>query len=238
MKKQLQTAAAIVVGVLVLAAPASAAPLLIDSFGAPPGGLTLTDLPGGGGAAALTADAGILGGWRSVELAASGAGGVSQASVNVVPNALALANDPGVASHTILTYDANASGLGNLDLFLGLGLDSFRLGLEFADLASSLAVTLYDGATIAQAVISLPATLTPQSISVLFTDFTVIGAGNPFGSLDRIQVALNAPAGAEVILKQFEFATGSVPEPPAAMLFGVFLLGVALSRRVFGTPRA
>jgi hypothetical protein len=52
-------------------------------------------------------------------------------------------------------------------------------------------------------------------------------------------VVLAAPEGAEVTLEGFEFASpDEVPEPPTVMLFGILLVGAALSRRAFGTRRA
>jgi hypothetical protein len=105
----------------------------------------LTDVAGGGIVSALSADAGILGGWRLIELAAAGTG-EANASINVVPNALVVANDREASSQTTLEYDANGSGLGDLDIF-GLGFDSFHFSLVEASLASTLSITLYDGAT-------------------------------------------------------------------------------------------
>jgi hypothetical protein len=219
--------------VTALGTPAIGA-LVVDPFNAPVGGLLLTDHSGGGSAFALTADAGILGGWRGVELTAGGLSGPSaQTGINLVPSRLAIANGPAVTSITQLTYDANGAGLGDIDL-VGAGWNSIHFGIEYGDVASTMTAQLFDGATVAEVIIPLPKAPPASSFYVPFTDFTTVGAGDPFGSLDRIVLTLNLPASADVIMTGFEFdsAPAAVPDSgwPFAML-GLSAFTMAAIRR-------
>lgn len=209
--------------------PAMGETLLIDDFDTPPGGVTLTDLPGGGSATALTASPAVIGGWRFVELAAAGLAGLSASvDINVVPDRMAISNGPGVSSVTTLSYDANGATLGDIDL-LGAGLDSVQFNLDLSDFASTLSVTLYDGATTAEAVIPLPTAPPADLFAIPFADFTVVGGGNPFASLDKIKIVLSAPASADIIIHDFFFSGPGIPTVPesSAVVAIVGLAGVA-----------
>ena len=202
----------------ILAAAALSTPamgdLLIDHFNAPPPGETLIDLPGGGSATSLTADAGIIGGWRATTLTASGIGTPALAFINVVPDKLSIANSATSSSVTVITYDANGAGLGDLDL-IGGGFDSVEFALEAGDFNTALKVNLYDGGTVSTANIVLPTAPPTVSFHIPFASFTTLGAGNPFSSLDKIVLEFDAPVFADIVVHEFSF-TGNIPEGPPA----------------------
>lgn len=220
----------------VCALPALGEALLIDLFDTPPGGVSLSDTAGGGSATALTTGAEIIGGWRAVSLTAAGVANLAATvDINVAPGVLAISNGPGVSSVTGLTYDTDGAGLGGLDLLAG-GLDSFQFDLILGDFASTLSVTLYDGATTAEAIIPLPTAPPAGSFTIPFVDFTVVGGGNPFASLDKIQISLTAPASADIIIDNFAFSGPGIPVVPegSAVVAGLgmlSLLGATLVRR-------
>ncbi len=204
--------------------------LLIDHFNAPPPGETLIDLPGGGSASSLTADAAIIGGWRASTLTASGVG-PALVFINVVPDRLSIANSATSSSVTVVTYDANGAGLGDLDL-VGGGFDSVEFALEASDFNTGLKVNLYDGGTVSTANVLLPTSPPGVSFHIPFASFTTVGAGNPFGSLDKIVLEFDAPVFADILVNEFSF-TGNIPEASSVMsVFGLLgVIGLCAHRR-------
>lgn len=213
----------------VLATPAMG-DILIDHFQAPPGGVTLTDAAGGGAASTSTANAGILGGWRSTTIQATG---TLSATVDIntpgLEDLLAISNKALTSSTTTLVYDANGAGLGDLDL-TALGLTTFNFGLVFADADITLAVDLYDGATVAS--VTIPVSEIPADYNINFSDFTVVGGGDPFSSLDKIVITVSVPTAGDIVIHSFGF-DGVVPETstivPVLGLLGI--AGAQLYRR-------
>jgi hypothetical protein len=211
-----------------LAAPASVHALtIIDEFDAPAGGIVLTDVGGGGSASALTADAGILGGWRLVELAVpnvSVGGGQANVFVNFEDGGnFQLASTLRADAVSTITYDANGAGLGaNLS-----GETSFQLlGVE-SDLAVTYTITVVSSTGTASLALSTPAGFT-GNLNFAFSSF--VGSLNP-ASVSSIALEVDGVAAADALIEAFV----AVPEPGTAAVLGLGLCGLAwMGRRRSG----
>jgi hypothetical protein len=209
-------AAAVLGTGLWLAVPASVQALtIIDDFDAPAGGLQLTDVAGGGSGSALTADAGILGNWRSVELATAGDGLANVLIHFAGDGAFQLASSLLADAVATVTYDANGAGLGaNLS-----GETSFRLQGVANDLAVTYTITVVSGAGTASLALSTPAGFT-GNLDFAFSSF----AGSlDSASISSISLEIDGVAAADALIDAFV----AVPEPGTAAVLGLGISGLA-----------
>lgn len=183
-----------------------------------------------------------IGGFRKLEIL--GVTGSSNATLEVITGGLgllALSNSFGTSSTARVTWDANGSGLGGMDL-TGLGaFDSIGLDLFSIDQGSvSLTVSIFETAGVGGdfASLLLPSAVVGQNVFKFdtFTNFANVS----FNLVDKITLGIVAGTASDLGLDFFETLENPViPEPATIGLLGIGLagLGSVYLRRRFRRPK-
>lgn len=214
---------------------ASAAGLTIDDFGAP--GVRsawVISLLNPNPTALTTADAGILGGERELEIAVAGVPTLVSAAGSVGEGTLAAGSTGASAVEHTLVYDGvGSTGLGGVDLTASgnkLVLDFLFNDAAAAGSTSIDVVMLDTGAGSAAFSGAIPASAVSFSYVIPFAAFTPAG-GFSFAAVDTIGLRFNG-----ALVKNIDFELDGirvVPEPTTLALAGLGLAGLfALRRRV------
>lgn len=235
MKTGVKAAAIAALGIL-LGGAASAATVVIDDFSGK-GLVTDPDFMGITNSGQFAA-AGAVGGFRDMEINASGGGGSFIDSFLEVANGrLSFNNSTGVTGMGLLTWDGDddplsvaTQGLGGVDLTGGGTNEVFRL-LD-ADQALTIEILVWDMSG-AQSSVAYDAPGGANHIIVRFSD--MIGSAD-LTDVGAVQLRLTGPAALDASFAAFE-AT-EVPVPAALPLFGSSLLMMMLLGRRRRTARA
>lgn len=200
------------------------ADITIDDFNAGVHSLTITAPASPVGtilSANLTGLAGTLGGSRNVALRldAGTSGSISSLGNTGVGSigATTLGEDAGMRGTLILTYDANGTTLGNLDLTQGNLLNKFRLNLAQADHVAQFRIDVIDGATTASSTVSFGSLIVPINLDFPFAAFS-----NPSAlkSADKIILTLIGVSAGDFSINNFAVVPEAETTAAAVMVAG------------------
>lgn len=160
----------------------------------------------------------------------NGTFGFASADANVGAGELNYASAPGVNADISMTYH-NAvidmfGGVGDgVDLTEGGASTDFYFDTVLADLGLSLLVTIEDmsGAIVSSSMINVPQILSLTRTYLSFNEF----AGVDLTDVKNVMIAISSSNSADFTLAE----VGTVPEPTTVAIFGLGLVGFALSRK-------
>lgn len=175
----------------------------------------------------------IIGGTRQTEVTMYSGGLDAKTEVRVTSTGvLDISNTTTAQSRTMLTWDANGAGLGNLDL-LDFGSNGIYLAFPYAmDHALDLLFEIEDtGNSISMFMKTYAAGSQGNDFFVPFSAFSDLAA---LSSADAIRMTIDSTTpGLDAtidLIESRDAPPGSVPEPATMGLLGLGLLGLGLTR--------
>lgn len=149
---------------------------------------------------------------------------------NVGNGILALANDPGNRSQAMVTWNANGTGLGGVDLTSG-GTDThFLVSVVLGDLSLSPKVEVWDtnNNLASYQINGIPAI--PSDNVFPFEDFVNFG-NTDFTSIDKIKLTVDGVTNLDMWIDLIGTTNPQVPEPMSLAVWSVGLAAAGLAAR-------
>ena len=235
MKKQLVLVSALAA----LFSVSSANALIIDDFSIGQADITLKGKTDSSlGVSGSTSN--IIGGWRQTDVTMYSGGSDAKTEVRVTSTGvLDISNTTTAQSRTVLTWNANGAGLGDIDL-LDLGSNGIYLAFPYAmDHALDLIFEVEDGTSTSTFFKTYAAGSQGNDFFVPFSAFDSMVA---LSSADSIRMTIDSTtAGLDAtidLVESRDAPPGVVPEPATLGLLGLGLLGLGLSRLKAKTRKA
>ncbi len=212
---------ALAVFLCILAPPAGAQSITIDSFATNQSALILTYPPAGTSASSSASGAGILGGERDLQINLTAGVIAGNSLTGVVSSGFySYSQDATIAGNSLLQWDGtdgsaalNATGLGGIDLTVGGIQDAFLFDVEFDDLPVDVTIVVYtDAGNASSLTFTMPGLLFSSTPFVLpYNTFTTsLGAGADFTNVGAITLAVGSPVTAPDVVIDFLQTTSTL----------------------------
>jgi hypothetical protein len=175
----------------------------------------------------------IIGGYRQTEVTMYSGGSDAKTEVRVTSiGVLDISNTTTAQSRTVLTWNANGAGLGNLDL-LDFGSNGIFLAFPYAmDHALDLMFEVEDTGNSTSTFVKTY--IAGSQGNDFFVPFSAFDSTTALSSADAIRMTIDSTtAGLDAtidLVESRDAPPGSVPEPATMGLLGLGLLGLGLTR--------